>query len=118
MKRSYEDYLKDILDNAERALRFVQGVSKKALQENDEKLFAVIRALEIIGEATKHIPPSIRKQYAEIPWQKMAGMRDILIHGYFGVDFEVIWKTLRQDLPPLRKAAARILKELGKSDGE
>lgn len=63
MKRTHRDYLKDIVDNAERALRFVHGVSKRELRANEEKLFAVIRALEIIGEAAKQIPLSVRKRY-------------------------------------------------------
>ncbi len=115
--RTYTDYLKDIVENAERALRFAKGVSKRELRANEEKLFAVIRALEIIGEATKQVPPWVRRRYPQIPWRQMAGMRDVLIHGYFGVDFEVVWKTLRQDVPRVREAVAKILGELEEGKG-
>lgn len=111
-KRLYLDYLRDILENLDKAQDFVVGVSKAQLQENVEKLYAVIRALEIIGEAAKHIPPSLRKQYPQVPWTKMAKLRNELIQECFGVDFEVLWKTLHQDLPPVREAIARILKDL------
>ena len=66
------------------------------------KRFAVVRALEVIGEATKHIPASVRKRYPDIPWRKMAGMRDVVIHEYFGVDYDVLWKTVHKDVPDLK----------------
>ncbi|NVM57716.1 MAG: DUF86 domain-containing protein [Desulfobacterales bacterium] len=71
-----------------------------------------MHALEIIGEAARHLPKSVQQRYAEVPWQNIVGMRDVLIHGYFGVDCEVIWKTVQEDLPPLRAAVARILADL------
>jgi uncharacterized protein with HEPN domain len=70
--------------------------------------------LEIIGEAAKNIPKSIRGRYTEIPWEDIVGMRNKVIHDYFGVDLEVIWKTLHKDLPPLQVAVAKILEDLKK----
>jgi uncharacterized protein with HEPN domain len=70
-------------------------------QSDTKTAFAVIRALEIISEATKNIPEPIREQYPEIPWKGCAGVRDKLIHAYFGVNLEVVWETIQQDLPQL-----------------
>jgi uncharacterized protein with HEPN domain len=71
----------------------------------------VVRALEIIGEAARHIPRNLRLKYPDVPWSKLTGMRDKLIHDYFGVDLEVLWKTVQQDLPELQQAVAKMLKE-------
>ena len=70
--------------------------------------------MEIIGEAAKNIPKSIRGRYTEIPWEDIVGMRNKVIHDYFGVDIEVIWKTLHEDLPPLQTAVVKILEDLKK----
>lgn len=75
-------------------------------------MFAVIRALEVIGEAAHRVPPSVRQRYAQVPWRNVIGMRNVLIHGYFGVDVEVIWKTVHESLPPLRAAVEQILADL------
>ena len=111
-KRKYVDYLRDILDFAAMAERFVSGVDYAAFCADDEKTLAVIRTLEVIGEAARHLPASLRQRHPEIPWREIAGARDVLIHGYFGVDLEVVWKTVREDLPPLRQAVALMLAEL------
>ena len=110
--RVYTDYLSDILTYAEKAENFVAGIDLKTFQSNEEKVFAVIRALEVIGEAAKHIPSSVRGHYPQIPWKKIVGMRNVVIRGYFGVDTAVIWRTVRDDLPPLRRIVDRILKDL------
>jgi uncharacterized protein with HEPN domain len=74
---------------------------------------AVVRTLEIIGEATRHVPKSIRRRYPDVPWQDMAAMRNKLIHEYFGVDLEVLWRTIQEDLPPLCEAIQQVIDELG-----
>ncbi|MEM2150252.1 MAG: DUF86 domain-containing protein [Candidatus Bathyarchaeia archaeon] len=73
----------------------------------------MIRSIEVIGEAAKHIPKSIRDKYPSIPWRKMAGMRDKLIHEYFGVDIKILWKTIKKDIPPLKPLMQNILESLG-----
>jgi Uncharacterized conserved protein len=109
--RSATDFLRDILEAALKAERFVAGVNFEEFRSNDEKVYAVIRALEVIGEAAKNVPAQMRKQYSAIPWRIVAGMRDKLIHGYFGVDLERVWGTVHDDLPPLVETIRVMLAE-------
>lgn len=74
--------------------------------------FAVIRALEIIGEAARHIPPAIQRIYPQVPWLDMQGMRNVLIHEYFGVDRQILWRTVQEDIPPLGVEVRKILDEM------
>src|ERR1700687_648769 len=102
--REYLDYLADILDATLKVERFIRRMKFKEFCEDDKTVFAVTRALEIIGEATKKITKSVKDRYSSIPWKEMAGIRDKLIHEYFGVDLEVVWKTAKEDLPGLKPA--------------
>ena len=115
-ERDYTDFLRDIVDAAEKAARFVEGMDFAAFEADDKTIFAVIRALEIIGEATKHIPATVREKYSDIPWRDMAGMRDKVIHAYFGVNRRRVWDTVHLDLPTLREAVARILSDIERGD--
>jgi len=111
-ERAYRDYLQDIIDHADKAMQFVQGVSFDDFGDNEEKIFAVVKTLEIIGEATRHLPKSMRDRYRAIPWKQVTGMRDRLSHEYFKVDLEVVWRTVHEDLPPLRDTVKKILADL------
>jgi uncharacterized protein with HEPN domain len=111
MKREYEDYLRDMLENAEKALSFVQGLDYDDFCKDDKALYAVIRALEIIGEAARQVPEKVRENNPETPWREIAGMRNKLTHEYFGVNTKVVWRTVHEDLPIIIPALRKMLDE-------
>jgi uncharacterized protein with HEPN domain len=116
--RTATDFLQDILDYSEKAMRFVEGMpSADALSRDDRTLLAVVRALEVIGEAAKRVPQAIRDKYPNVPWRGMTGMRDKISHDYFGVDAEVVWRTIQEDLPALRVCVAAVLEEVRSEGG-
>ena len=92
----------DILDAINSIEEYTSGLTFEAFAKDKKTVDAVIRNFEIIGEATKHIPEKIRKEHPKVPWNYMAGMRDRLIHGYFGVKLDVIWKTIKERLPEVK----------------
>lgn len=89
-KRNFTDYLRDILDAIEKVETFTQGMDYEQFVKDEKTVFAVIRALEIIGEASKNIPNSVKDRHPSLPWRDMAGICDKLIHEYFGVNMAVI----------------------------
>ncbi len=112
MKRNadYVDYLRDILETIEKIEQFMNDIEDfDAFIHDDKTAFAVIRGMEIIGEAAKNIPRSTRKKYSNVPWKDITGMRDKLIHQYFGVNLELIWKTLEEDLTPLKSTVTQMI---------
>lgn len=104
-------YLKHILDAIHRIEEYTQNLNHKQFLSNHLVQDAVIRQIEIIGEATKHLSRFIRKKYPEILWQDIAGMRDKLIHGYFGVDLYAVWNTVKKDIPELKIQIQNIIAE-------
>ena len=109
MPRDYFDYLNDVLDAVIKIQDFTKGMTFNTFKADDKTVFAVIRAMEIIGEAVKHIPNDVRLSNPSIPWKSMAGMRDVLIHDYFGIDLETIWITAKDKIPPLEPILRQIL---------
>lgn len=112
MEREFEDYLRDILDAMEKAQKFVENITYEEFIKDDKTVFAAIRALEIIGEATKNIPDETRKQNPGVPWKEMAGMRDVLIHDYFGVDMQTVWLTVTEKIPEVKLSLQKLLERL------
>ena len=103
-KRDYRDYLEDILGAIADIGDFVKNMSFDGFKKDKKTINAIVRSIEIIGEATKKLPVSLRHKYASIPWKKMAGMRDKLIHEYFGIDLEILWVVVKKDIPALKKS--------------
>jgi uncharacterized protein with HEPN domain len=111
MKDEYLDYAEDIIEAMDDALRFVKGMNYESFAGDKKTVYAVIRALEIIGEATKRIPSAVKNNYSDIPWRDMAGIRDKVIHAYFGVDLKRVWSTVNTDIPCLKPRFEKMLKD-------
>lgn len=112
MTRDLRDSLLDVLDAIAAIERFTAGVEYESFSGNQEKIFAVEKAFEIIGEAVKNVPQSIRNNYPEIPWKNIAGMRDKLAHQYWNVDVNILWKAIAEDLPQVKAIVIRVLDDL------
>ncbi|MDK2371813.1 MAG: DUF86 domain-containing protein [Candidatus Korarchaeota archaeon] len=112
MKRSYRDYILDILTSIDEIEEFTEGMDFEEFIGDRKTINAVIRSLEVMGEAAKKIPRKIREKYPDIPWKYLVGMRDKLIHEYHGVDLGIVWEVVKTEIPPLRPRFERILREL------
>lgn len=112
MIRNIALYLRDIIQNMKDAEDFIREMSYEQFTGDKRSLNAVIRSIEVIGEATKNIPDDIREKYPMVPWKEMAGMRDKLIHLYFGVDKEVVWLVVKDRIPSIRLLIEQILQDL------
>ena len=115
MKRSVDLYINDILEYMERAKSHIKGLKFEQFLKDGKTCDAVIRCIEVIGEATKNIPEEIRNKYASIPWRDIAGMRDKIIHGYFKVDFETVWLVVKKEIPRVKPMIVKVSEDLKKS---
>jgi uncharacterized protein with HEPN domain len=112
MKRDPRVYLDDILDAMNKAEMFVAGMSYEQVENDLRTHYAITRALEIVGEATRRLADSFREQYPDVPWRDMAGMRDRIIHGYDNVKLRIVWDVVKQDIPQVRPLIEQILTDL------
>lgn len=101
MQRDDCVYIRHILDAARKALLFVVNQSREDLDKNEMLALSLVHLLEIVGEAANGVSDTYRKQYPHIPWKKMIGLRNRLIHGYFDINLDIVWDTVLKDLPPL-----------------
>jgi len=111
-KKSYKIFTEDILGSVSKIERYIKSLDYNKFVKNDMVVDAVIRNLEIIGEAARNIPENVRKLYPEIPWERMIGLRNIVIHEYFGVDENILWEIIKKDIPKLKIKLEEILGHL------
>ncbi len=109
MKRDMRVYLQDIWESILAAEEYTKGLTKEEFLNNSLVQDAVIRKLEMMGEAVKYISGDFKSQYPEIAWAKIAGLRDVLIHQYFGINLKRIWEVVKTDLPLLKKELLAII---------
>ena len=117
MTRNYAVFIRDIIKAMEDIQSFVAGKSLEELQEDEKTLSAVLWKLGIIGEADKNIPHHLRRKWPDIPWKEMAGMRDRLIHAYFGIDYRLVWEAVQTRIPQVKPRLEAMLVELEKGSG-
>ncbi|MEO0107729.1 MAG: DUF86 domain-containing protein [candidate division WOR-3 bacterium] len=111
MLRDYKTYLEDIADAAAAIRKFTAGITKDDLVADRKTRDAVVRNLEVIGEAVKKLPEAQRSRYPDVAWRRIAGLRDILIHDYFGIDMDIIWEVIQTKLPVLARRVREMLDE-------
>ena len=114
MKRDYIYFLNDIVTHIEKIEKFTKNMSFEEFEVDEKTVSACIREIEVIGEAVKQIPKEIRQKFGDLPWSLMAKMRDKLIHWYFEIDEEIVWKVIDEKLPDIKIKVIQIIKELEK----
>ena len=107
--REYADYVRDMLESIAKVSHFIEGFNFERFSADDKTVFAVIRGIELVGEAARNIPATVRSRNANIPWREICGMRDKLIHDYMGINLAVVWKTAKEDLPKLEPQLKQLL---------
>lgn len=113
MSRNLKLYLQDMQENLRLCQSFTKGMSREEFLADRKTFYAVLRCLEVVGEAAKNVPKDIRRRYHAIPWKEIAGLRDRLVHAYFGVNPDRVWQTLTPDVPSVLPLVERVVKDLG-----
>ena len=111
-ERQTTDHLNDILYAISKVDEFIGGLTYEQFLEDEKTQFAVIRAIEVMGEATKNIPDPFKASHSSVPWRNISGMRDKLIHAYFGIDMDILWKTVTKEVPVIEPKIRQMLDEL------
>lgn len=114
-RRGYLLFLEDILLSMDKIEKYTNNMSQEEFKDKDIVIDAVIRNLEVIGEAAKSISVEAREKYPQIPWRRMIGLRNIMIHEYFGIDLSIVWTIVRTNLPEARKDIEKMLSKIKKS---
>ena len=111
-ERSYKVYVNDILDSIKKIESYVKNMTYEDFIKDNLVKDAVLRNIEVLGEAAENIPDDLREEYSEVPWKRIIGLRNIVIHEYFGVDFENIWKIITENIPETKPYIEQILKKV------
>ncbi|ACK68763.1 protein of unknown function DUF86 [Gloeothece citriformis PCC 7424] len=111
-RREFKVFLQDILEAITQIEKLTEKISQEEFLAKIETFLAVVKLIEIIGEAVKNIPDEMRENYPEIPWKNMAGMRDKLVHEYWAIDEQIVWQVVKKNLPPLKRTITSIIQEL------
>ncbi len=111
-KRDFRDYLHDILISIDSIQEFIAGMTQDQFLQDKKTRDAVVRNLEIIGEAVNKLPQDIQDKYPQASWREIVSMRNKMIHEYFGIDFEIVWQTMHEDLEPLKQTVKKIISGL------
>lgn len=112
MPRDYRVFLDDILEAVRKVREYTEGLSYEQFSADQKTVHAVVWNLQIIGEATKNLPREIRSRYPDLPWRDMAGLRDVIVHQYFGIKLDVIWKIIRNDVPLLESRIRGVIEQM------
>ncbi|MBI5227079.1 DUF86 domain-containing protein [Candidatus Micrarchaeota archaeon] len=110
MSKDPNFYLGHVIEAIEKIQKYTKGFDRSDFLENELVQDAVVRNIEIIGEAVKNLPNDFKKKHSNVPWRDIAGMRDRIVHFYFGIDFELVWDTIETDIPELEKKISKLIK--------
>jgi uncharacterized protein with HEPN domain len=116
VKRHYRHFLDDIIEHCDKAQKFTEDLTFEQFQEDEKTYYATVRALELIGEAISHIPTEIKQKYEKIPWYKIVGFRNMVIHEYFGIDEEIVWNAAKVNTIFLKEQIFKILEDIGEDN--